>query len=148
MTKLTFYHQVRLDGGRRTGISIDDDNESLQYFQAGSDEMDPRLLWYVDVRCRGETLPNDPRKAFAWFSENEDWLLRVMRQTASDVEAGMDAGVWPYLRELTDVPEGVQCSVLVHAGRRLAGREIAAHLLALAGDVRSLLEQLAPLALT
>ena len=56
MHKLTFYHQKRRDGGLRTGVDFDDERV-LERFEPGDLARDSALEWFVDIRCRGETLP-------------------------------------------------------------------------------------------
>ena len=77
MPKLTFYHQARFDGGRRTGISLDDDATSLHFFETGAaeEDYDPRLLWYVDLRCEGNAIPGEPQAARDWFLDNEAYFV-------------------------------------------------------------------------
>lgn len=146
MPKLTFYHQVRFDGGRRTGVSVDDDADSLHHFEPSDEgEHDPRLLWYVDVRCEGDSLPTQPRQAQAWFVEHGCFFTEGLRQAAASIEVGLDAELWPYRQFLQDAPNGAQCEVVVQAVRRLAGRDVARHVRELAQKWGSILEQLAAL---
>jgi hypothetical protein len=147
MTKLAFYHQVRFDGGRRSGISLNDDSTSLHFFEGEVEEedYDPRLLWYVDVRCEGDVLPTEPQAARDWFLANEPYFVAEIRGLADEIAIGVDNDIWPYQRELASPPDGCQAEVAVQAIRRLTGREMADNLRRLAVDWHPLLTQLEPL---
>ena len=71
MPNLTFYRQARIDGGIRTGIELDED-AVFEHFEEGGPELDPTLLWYVDLRCQGPGLPDEPRKAREWLIDHAD----------------------------------------------------------------------------
>jgi hypothetical protein len=148
MPRLTFYHQVRFDGGRRTGISVGDDATSLHFFQPGAEEeetYDPRLLWYVDVRCDGDILPSEPQAARDWFLANETYFVAAMGKVADTIAIGVDSDIWPYQCELAAPPDRCHAEVAVQAVRRLTGREIADNIRGLAANWCALFKQLEPL---
>jgi hypothetical protein len=141
MAELTFYHQVRTDGGERTGI----DNESgplLHYFQEGSEEFDPRLLWYVDVRCSGEELPREPRAARDWFLKNSKFFVEHLKQVAANLGPGFDADYLPYQEEIEDAPDGARARIVISAARRLVARKIPSELRDVAERWTQLLDRL------
>ena len=145
MTKLTFYHQARADGGKRTGIESDRDT-LLHHFAPGHEEHDPALLWYVDLRCEGEGLPDTPEGARDWFVRNTDYFVAQLRAMANDgLSAGFDPDLMPLERHLADAPDGVHVTVVVSAVRRLLARDIGPRLREFADHWGELLSQLCPL---
>jgi hypothetical protein len=56
-----FYKHVRRDGGIRLGVEVDDVT-AFHHFLPGSKELNPALLWWVDLRCYGRKLPDDPEE--------------------------------------------------------------------------------------
>jgi len=145
MPKLTFYHQVRADGGQRTGVDCED-TEVLHFFNPGTEQHDPRLLWYLDVRCEGDALPEGPEHARSWLLKNHDFFVSQLNAIADEgLDAGFDAEVKPLQRELSGAPDGAQITVVVFAVRRLLGREMADKVRAVARNWTSLIESLAPL---
>ena len=147
MAELTFYHQVRVNGGERTGI----DGESgplLHYFQEGTEEFDPSLLWYVDVRCSGDQLPRDPQAAREWFLKNASFFVEHLKQVAdAHLGPGFDADYLPYQQEIQDAPDGARVRIVVSAARRLVARNVASELRDVAGRWTQLLDRLVPLSL-
>jgi len=145
MKKLTFYHQVRADGGKRTGIESDDET-LLHHFAPGGKDHDPALLWYVDFRCEGERLPDTPDGARDWFVRNEGYFVSQLREVASDdLSVGFDAELMPLERHLADAPDGARVNVVVSAARRLPARDIAPRLRELADHWGELLSELCTL---
>ena len=140
MNKLTFYHQVRCDGGQRTGIDSDN-SELLQCYKAGGEDADPALLWYLDVRCEGKKLPKEPAAARNWFVENRAFFTRTLAEIADqDLGAGFDADWAPFQREVSGAPDGARVLVVVSAVRRLVARQIAQDVRKVARNWRKLLD--------
>lgn len=123
MSTLTFYRQARRDGGVRTGIEINS-NTVLARFEQGSEDGDPALVWYVDVRCEGARLPAEPEAARAWFIRNESAITRLLEALADEVPSGIDPGDWP-LRKEHQLSTGVRVTVACSAMRRVEGQQIA-----------------------
>jgi hypothetical protein len=145
MPTLTFYRQARVDGGVRTGIDVDDETV-LHHFQPETSESDPALLWYIDLRCKGERLPSEADDARAWFIDKREWFQRELRRIAEQrLEMGFDAELRPYHEELSDGPKGAEVVVYVSAVRRLTARDIASQLRDLADRWEQILHDLAPL---
>ncbi len=143
MDTLTFYHQVRQDHGRRTGIEFAG-RELLQAFEAGEDR-DPALLWYVDIDCVGKNLPDNPDDARNWFLANRKFFVDQLLRVAEDqLDAGFDVELRPF-RVKVPGPGGITVRIGISAVRRLVAREMAKNVRSLARNWPSLLKQLAPL---
>jgi hypothetical protein len=127
MPKLTLYKQVRLDGGERTGLAIDNVLR-LATFVSGSDDYDPALSWYLDVRCEGASVPSDPEEARAWLLNHAALFESGLHRLADELKAGVDAGIYPAQRLMEHPPEGAAVKFVCSAMRRLSGLEIAAHI--------------------
>ena len=144
MTKLTFYHQVRADGGERTGIDSDE-SQLLHFFQPGRGEADPALLWYLDVRCEGDGLPDDGTVARDWFLTHQAFFVSQLTKVADEeLSAGFDAEMRPFQREIV-APDGTRVLIVVSAVRRLVAREIAKNIRQVSQNWKSLMGQLVPL---
>ena len=141
MATLTFYHHARVDGGRGTGIEINDCS-TLEYFEVESEEFNPSLLWYVDLSCDGENLPTEAETGRRWFLDNEEALVGIVLEVAEAVEVGFDVEIRPFHQVFEDRPAGTRVSVLVSAIHRLQAREVAQELREMAHNLRSLLERL------
>ena len=55
MSTIVFFRQARIDGGIHTGVDVN--GTGWEFYDAGSDEHDPALVWYVDLRRKGTTCP-------------------------------------------------------------------------------------------
>jgi hypothetical protein len=141
MTKLTFYHNVRVDGGRRTGIEIND-TTAMEFYQEESLDVDPALLWYVDLSCEAEGLPREAEVARRWFLDNEKPLVGILLGVAGEIEVGFDVEVRPFRRAVNDGPGGCRVKVVVSAIHRLQAKEVARDLREVAQSWRSLVERL------
>jgi hypothetical protein len=141
MTTLGLYHDVRVDGGRRTGLEINGSCE-LELFEEESRDFDPAILWYVDLACEGESLPRDPGYARQWFLDNEKPLAEILLSVADEIDIGFDVEVRPFRRTFEGGPGGTRVSVSASAIHRLQAREVAAELRELTRNWRSLVERL------
>jgi hypothetical protein len=124
MAKLSFYRQMRQDGGLRTAITTEDDH-LLHLFQRGKKPDDPALLWYVDIRCQGARLPTEPEPARQWFLDQAPIILEALTQLAEKLQAGMDIQAWPLLWDSPRHPRGVRLTIACSAVRRTPSLEIA-----------------------
>lgn len=146
MAQLRFYRQVRYDGGIRTGIGVDE-QPIWHDFQAGSEDSDPAILWYVDVIVEGNKLPNDPEESRGWLLAQATPLTNALRAAAERLEIGLDDSAdWPYRVRLNGLPRGVQGEIRVSAVRGLPEGELAQGLSDLADRWEAILERLSPLA--
>jgi hypothetical protein len=121
MDKLNFYRQKRRDGGVRTGIEFNDE-PVWEIFEPGNLPQESALLWFVDVRCSGENLPNEPELIRSWLLQRSHVIQSGLQQLAKDLVAGIDPD-WPIRRPV--VTEGdVRITIYCSAMRRLSGTEI------------------------
>ena len=143
MAQMTFYRQRRRDGGTRTGIDLN----SFEYwhrFQPGSDEDDPSLEWYVEVRVEGEGLPTEADEARDWFRRHTALLQEALRVVAERLEVGLDGegDGWPLLWSLPNPPAGTAVVIAVSALRRITTRQIGQILLETADQMDALIANL------
>lgn len=136
---MTFYHQKRRDGGLRTGVEFDGEC-LLERYDPGENPRDSALLWYVDVRCLGEQLPDEPEAVRQWLLERGDPIRAALRELAEELGAGMD-DEWPLKKEISSA-NGVRMAIYCSAMRRLDGREISAVLSDLASQWQELLDKM------
>jgi hypothetical protein len=115
--RLTWYRQKRVDGGVRTAIDVDDVT-LFHLFENVSDQPDPVLLWYVDLRCTGARLPVTPPAVREWLLGQAPVVRAGLVVIAEEVRAGVDAGIWPFRRELTGLPGRVKATLVYCAARR------------------------------
>jgi hypothetical protein len=130
MATLTFYRQARADGGLRTGIEIDGET-LLEDYLPGGQEHDPALLWYVDLRCEGDSLPTEPEAVREWFLENARLIQSGFATCAEELKVGVDSfdqDFRPYERRIGQTPDGTVLRVCVSAVRRMDARKIAVEL--------------------
>jgi hypothetical protein len=123
MPTITFFRQARRDGGVRTGIDIDG-RTVLSRFQQGRREDDPALLWYVDVRCDGASLPTHVEDARQWLIRHESQIVQVLDALAEKAPDGLDPSEWPLQRSKR--LNGATITVACSAVRRIEAREMAA----------------------
>lgn len=144
MSTITFYRQARRDGGIRTGIEVDGD-AVLTRFEEGraAQDPDPAIVWYVDVKCRGSTLPTNPDAARLWLIRQEKPISRLLTALADEIPAGIDPTDWPVRRE-ERLPSKVQVVVTCSAVRRLEASRLSQILREVADHWRQTLEDLVP----
>jgi hypothetical protein len=126
MRKLTFYIQEREDGGRRMGIDLDGDTV-LGRFDPGHAESDPALVWYVDVRCKGE-LPPEPELARNWLLQQKDLFMKELNRLGEKLQVGLDFNPWPLQWKVEGAPRGVEITIVCSSLRRVPSRELGQHL--------------------
>jgi hypothetical protein len=117
---LTFFHQVRVDGGVRRGIMLGM-STVFERFEIGGEEYDPSLVWSVDLRCTGPSLPSNPDDAKAWLLSHSEIIRDGFLRYAEQLGAGSDpTGI--YLLEWSDfneLPPGVSMKIVCGALRRI-----------------------------
>ena len=135
---VTFYHQVRADGGRRTGVAING-SAGVEYFfdPAVEDDFDPALRWYVDLTWELLDPPRTQRATRAWYATKLLEIRQILAEVAHSLEAGIDGGLQPWV---STVPTpGGPVRVAVAAQRRVDGATVAQGIrAALEGDVDAL----------
>ena len=149
MQELTFYRQARHDGGIRTGIELDGVTTLLSVFQEGRPEQrdDPlgsSLVWYVDLRCRGEDLPTEPEAARSWFLDRRESIVEGLSRLADLLAAGKDDSFPLRWSDFPAVPPGVQMEVVCSTIRRLTGHDLAEILREISTHIEEYLRQVAP----
>ena len=123
MASLTFYRQERMDGGVRTGISVED-NIVLTSFADGTADYDPSLRWFVDVRCEVPAAI-DPEGAREWLLQNAGVIKSGLEELADKLRAGLDINAWPVQHQVMSAPAGSSITLVCSAVRRLDARQIA-----------------------
>lgn len=124
MAKLIFYRQKRYDGGIRMGLDLNSE-EIAHHFEEGRSERDPALLWYVDLRCEGPGIPDDPEAAADWLVDHAPSIREGFARFAEKLKIGADPDLYSlYWNEFPDVPEGVSMVIACSAARRVDGREM------------------------
>lgn len=125
MTKLTFYRQLRADGGVRTGVKLDEVTV-LGSFEEGEADPDPALIWFVDLRCRGDGLPADPEDARDWLLDQAGIIREGFAACARDHRDGIDPDIYPLVWDkFPSAPEGVRMEIISTAARHDAARKLA-----------------------
>jgi hypothetical protein len=128
MPKIDFYRQKRVDGGVRTGVEVDGEG-AFHQFEPGRRDSDPALLWFVDVRCQGRSLPTGAEAARRWLLDNTGVIQGGLRALAEEFRAGMDPGVYPLQWRIPGTAKGRRLTIVVSTHRRLVARRMAAALL-------------------
>jgi hypothetical protein len=124
------------------GVELDDDS-LLLHFQPGKktdDEPDPTLVWYVDVSCKGGSLPSAPEAVRRWLLSHESQIVRVIEALAESLPQGIDPSDWPLRREVKS--GSVKITISCAAVRRIDAKRLSKILLDIATNWRSRLESL------
>jgi hypothetical protein len=141
MTEITFFRQKRFDGGVRTGIDVMGET-LLQEFVPGNLDFDSALLWYIDLRCKGQNIPGDPELVRSWFIRRSEFFKRELIKIANEsLCVGFDADLFPYQNRLTD-SEGTEIRVVITAIRRITALDLAEELRCLATEWDTILSNL------
>ena len=122
MPSIIFYRQARVDGGAHTGIDVNGD--SLEYFESGTGDHDPALVWYVDLRLEGDDLPDNPEEVSQWLLDHELLVNSTYRQLAERLEVGVDPDVWPLQVASTQAPAGIGVVAVCSCMRRILARQM------------------------
>jgi hypothetical protein len=122
MRKITFYRQLRRDGGIRTGIETD--TGGVDQFQEGAEEYDPSLEWFVDLRVEGARLPEDLEEARNWLVENERFINQGFSGLASHLRAGVDSDIWPLRWKISPSPRSARMEIVCSCVRRITATKL------------------------
>lgn len=118
MSKVVFYRQLRMDGGYRTGLEVDEETV-YGLFEEGQTDDDPRLRWFVDLRCVGSKLAKSAHLARAWLLKNSPTILDGFARCSQEVRAGIDPDLYAISwADFKDVPEDIQMTIVFTAARR------------------------------
>jgi hypothetical protein len=144
MTKLIFFHQRRKDGGIRTGIEINDDLV-LEQFIPGTSELDPVLLWYIDVRLEfKKSISPEANSVRTAVSAIANPIREALRASANEFQAGIDRGIWPARRKISGLPSGISGEVVCSTTRALRLEDLSAAFAALGRDFSKIVDRLQP----
>jgi hypothetical protein len=126
MAEVTFYHQERVDGGRRSGVTVDGETVLHGFIPGSNDDYDPALEWYVDVSL---TTANPPTQtsALGWLNDRKPEIEQALAETAEVLSTGIDADSMPAEFERNGTDGRIR--VTVSAMRRLVGRRVGEKLL-------------------
>jgi len=122
MSNIVFFRQARMDGGIRTGIDVD--GTGWEYYEGGSDEHDPALVWYLDLRAQGDDLPDNLDDARQWLLDQESLVTATYRKLAERLEVGMDPDVWPLTVENVQTTSRVSLAAVCSCMRRVSARQM------------------------
>ena len=129
MAEVTFYHQERIDGGRRSGLNVDG-TSVLTGFVPGSVDRDPALAWYVDVTLVTANPPTHT-SAFHWLNNHAHEIHQSLTEAAVALSVGIDVDSMPAEFGRPGIEGPIR--VTVSAMRRLTGRHVGEELQRLAG---------------
>ena len=147
MKTINFYRQMRVDGGKRTGIEVDGETV-IESFEQGTGSEDSALLWLVDIRCSGDRLPDNAEAVRDWFLEKAPVIKAGVHAVASELQAGIDFDT-PVSRPIPNMGNGITAKVFCSAVRRLPALQIAGALAEISScwtEFLNALEVLEPLA--
>jgi hypothetical protein len=147
MTELAFYTQTRQDGGVRTGLELNRTITLLEDFDEGppasrDDPLGSALIWYVDVRCRGDDLPTEPEAARHWMLAHVYSLREGLLLFADAIAAGADDSIPLSWTQFPSAPAGVQVEAVCSAIRRVSARELGTHIRTVADRLDECLRKL------
>ena len=150
MASLIFFEQKRHDGAIRTGIVRDDDLTLLGlFFEGPSDsEDDPlgaALVWYTEIRCRGDSLPIEPEEARAWFISRDKIFRLPLLDLATKVQVGWDSPFPITWKKFEGLDKGVDAEFVCSAINGLADPSISDLIKSFATDLEAKLKRLQPL---
>jgi hypothetical protein len=121
MSDVTFYHTERADGGRRTGLSVDN-QRAVENFVPGDEDFNPTIRWFIDVACPVSAPPETREDAAAWLLAHQTAIRGALADAAERLSAGLDTPApWTYQVSNDD---GQPIRVSVSAQRRHDGTEI------------------------
>ena len=109
--------------------------------RAGNKAEDSALLWFVDVRCSGANLPNEPEAAREWLMEKAAIFEAGLSHVANELSAGIDFAA-PISRKFRNAAKGVRVEISCAAIRRLSARDIARALDEISSHWKEFLKQL------
>jgi hypothetical protein len=145
MPEVTFYRQKRVDGGVRTGITL---NGVAIYssFEEGEDEPDPALLWFVDLRCEGSSLPEKPEEARQWLLDHSRIIKDGFSKCAKEFRLGIDPDIYPLMwSDFPNSPKGVKMTIAYAAARHAAARQLEQVLKKIGAHWKKSIQDLEPL---
>src|SRR6266478_690115 len=95
MHSITFFKNVRKDGGIHVGLEAD----GLLIFddlREGPSDPDPALNWYLDIQCETQKIPESSENIRNWLLGLSLGINGALDELAKELEIGMDGGVYPF----------------------------------------------------
>ena len=95
MHSITFFKNVRKDGGIHVGLEAD----GLLVFddlREGPSEPDPALDWYVDIQCQSPKVPDTADGIKTWLLGLSSAINAGLDELDRKMEIGMDGGLFPF----------------------------------------------------
>jgi hypothetical protein len=139
MSKVVFFRQRRYDLAIRTGIRLDDVLIAHR-FERASEEPDPSLLWYLDVRCRGDAAPTRREEVVPWLVKISNVVCGGMVQYADQLGACDDSEDYPLeWGEFPDAPAGLAIKIVCSAVQGTGAREMEEIVRSIAEDWEAIL---------
>ena len=150
MRSLIFFEQKRHDGTIRTGIEADGDTTLLGLIIEGpsdreDDPLGSALLWYTEIRCRGENLPTEPEEARSWLISRADVFGPTLIKLAKQVKVGWDADFPISCKDFPTLDRGFEAEFVCSAIRKLSNPALSEVIERFASEFVSKLNRLEPL---
>ena len=120
MVDVQFFHQERVDGGRRSGVSVDG-TTILHGFLPGSEEYDPALVWYADVTVPSSNPPTEAN-APSWLVSRGQTIRDALIAAAGKLECGIDNNAMPWELQVPGSDGPIRVSVA--SVRRFSARSV------------------------
>ena len=127
MPTLTYYKNVRNDGGVRTGVGLNGETV-LEDFVEGRQEPDPILVWYVDLLFESSKVPKEAEAIRAWLATMGNYVKQGLDEIATKMEVGIDQQWNPFSYPLLRTPTGVKITMSGAAMNRVRIEDFAQHL--------------------
>jgi hypothetical protein len=144
MSTLTFFRQARVDGGIRTGVRVNGDLAWHHFDEPSSADLDPALLWYVDLRCEGASLPTEKEQARHWLIQNAPVIQEAFSALAEKLQVGYDDESWPYQFQVSAAPPDTSMKIVCSSIRGLELGDLAKAIRAIGENWVPYLRQLEP----
>ena len=119
---ITFFHQERADGGRRTGLYVGDERAFERFVAGDGEEFDPALRWYIEVICPVKTPPKTQTAAGVWLAKHCGAIRGSIEKASEHLEVGLDSE-WAPWSITVQTPSG-KFEVKVTAQRRYEAAHI------------------------
>jgi hypothetical protein len=142
---LIFYRQAREDGGVRTGIELGG-SRIFERFEAPTEEYDPSLIWSIELRFRGESVPHSAEEARSWLLGQSEVVEEGLDRYAEHLRAGSDpTGDYPLTwSDFRQLPGDLTVEVACTAQRRVDALQLGSYLRSVAKNWESFVESLEP----
>ena len=99
----------------------------LEQFEPGNQAEDSALLWFVDVRCSGNTLLAGSEAVRSWLMVKAPAIQAGLSGLARKLEVGVDFSA-PIMQPVANAGPGITVQICCSAVRRFKGLELAQNL--------------------